>query len=124
MTHNVAGSGLPMRHELVPLGRNSRSSRRRMRCFELHAALVVFEVEAVDGVLGVQPREAKAAFDGATVAGVQFQVGERLQGLREARDSYSRVRDHLIQLAAHRRQAELIQFQMEGGHGIPFGNAE
>jgi hypothetical protein len=43
---------------------------------------VVLEVEAVDGVLGVQPRETKAALDGTAIARLQFQVRQGLQGLR------------------------------------------
>jgi hypothetical protein len=89
---------------------------------QLHAALVVLEVEAVDGVLGVQPREAKTALDGTAVARLQFQVRQGLQGLRETEVLGGGLRDHLIQLAAHRRQAELIQFLVQRGHGTPFGN--
>ena len=33
VTHNVAGSGLPMKIALVPFWRKSRSSSRRMRVF-------------------------------------------------------------------------------------------
>ena len=84
-----------------------------MRVFRLHAALVVFEVEAVDRVLRMQPRQTEAAFDGTAVAGFQFQIGERFQRLREAEILGRGISDRLIQLAAHRRQAELVQFLMQ-----------
>jgi len=76
----------------------------------------MFELEAVDRMLGMQPRHAKAPFDRAAVARVEFEVGERLQRLREAHILTGRIGDHLIELAAHRRQTELIEFQMERGH--------
>ena len=89
-----------------------------------HAALVVLEVEAVDGVLGMQAGHAETALDGAAVARVEFEIGERFQCLREAQVLSRGVGDHLIELLAHRGQAELIQFQMQRGHRIPFGIAE
>ena len=49
---------------------------------------------------------------------------ERLQCLCEAQVLNRGVGDHLIELFAHRRQAELIQFQFQGGHKSPFGIAE
>jgi hypothetical protein len=94
-----------------------------MRFLRFHAALVVLEVEAVDGVLAMQAGHAEAAFDGAAVAGVEFEIGERFQCLREAQVLSRGVGDHLIELLAHRGQTELIQFQMQRGHTVPFGIA-
>ena len=53
-----------------------------------------------------------------------IQIQQDLQRLGEAEVFGGRLRDRLIQLAAHRRQAELIQFQMKGGHEVPFEAAE
>jgi len=83
----------------------------------------MLEVEAVDGMLGMQAGHAEASLDGAAVARVQFQIGERFQCLREAQVLSRGVGDHLVELLAHRRQAELVQFHMEGSHKSPFGIA-
>lgn len=85
---------------------------------------MMFEVKAIDGVLGVQPRKAEAALDGAAVANFQFQVDQRLQGMHEAEILSRGVSRHLIQLAAHGRQAELNQFLVKCDHKAPFGNEE
>jgi hypothetical protein len=87
---------------------------------EIHAALVMFEVEAVDRVLRMQAGETEAALNGTAVARFQFQVGEGFEGLRQAQVLGRGLNDHLIELAAHRRQAGLVQFQGECGHGDPF----
>ena len=92
--------------------------------FQLQAALVVFELKAVDGVLGMQPREAETALNGATLPGFQFEVDERFQSFDEAAVAGRSVSDRLIQLAGHRGQAELIQFLVQWCHGTPFGNEE
>ncbi len=90
--------------------------------FLFHAALVMSEVEAVDGVLRLQTGEAEAALDRAHVASLQFQISERFKRLREAKIFASCLRDRLIQLAAHGGQAELIQFRVQGCHRTPFGH--
>jgi hypothetical protein len=54
-----------------------------MRCCS-RAVLVALEVEAVDGVVSVQPLETKAALDGTAVARLPFQARQGFQGLREA----------------------------------------
>jgi hypothetical protein len=84
----------------------------------------MLEVEAVDGVPGVQAREPKAALDGAAVAGFQFAIDERFQRFGEAAVFGGGVSHRLIQLAGHGGQAELVEFLMQCGHGIPFGNEE
>ena len=73
----------------------------------------MFEKEAVDGVLGVQPRHAEAAFDRTGIAGVKFEIGERFQRLSESQILTRCVGDYLIELPAHRRQTELTEFQMK-----------
>src|ERR1022692_2192445 len=40
-----------------------------------HAAFVVLEVEAVDGVLGMKAGHAKTTIDSAAVARVEFEIG-------------------------------------------------
>jgi hypothetical protein len=92
--------------------------------FLLHAALVMSEVEAVDGVLRLQTGEAEAALDRARVAGLQFQISERFERLREAKIPASRLSNRLIQLAAHGGQAELIPFRVQGCYRTPFGHEE
>ena len=74
-------------------------------------------------VARVQSRQAKAAFDGAAVAGVEFPVGERFQGLREAEVLIGGVGDHLVEFLAHGRQRELVQLQVQWSHESPFGIA-
>ena len=53
-----------------------------------------------------------------------IQIQQDLQRLGEAEVFGGRLRDRLIQLAAHRRQTELVQLLLERGHGIPFANEE
>ena len=85
---------------------------------------MVFELKAVDGVLGVQAREAEAALDGTAVASLQFAIDERFQRFGEAAVFGRGVSDRLIQMRHHGGQAELIEFLMQCGHETPFGNAE
>ena len=111
-----------MRTTLVPLCEEVQIQQAQdARLFSSHAALVVLEVEAVDGVLGMQAGEAETALDGAAVARFQFQVGERFQCLREAEVLVGGVRERLIELAAHRGQAELVQFLVEWVTGFLSG---
>jgi len=70
----------------------------------------MFEVEAVDGVARLQTGQAEAALNGILVARFQFQIRERFQSLRKAQVFGRRVARDLIELAAHRRQRQLIQF--------------
>ena len=81
--------------------------------FEFHAALVMLEVKAVDGLLSVQPRQTKTALDRAIVARFQFEVGKRFEGWRKAQVLGRGISDRLIQLAAQRGQAELIQLRVQ-----------
>jgi hypothetical protein len=76
----------------------------------LHAALVVLEMKAVDGVLCVESRQTEAALDGSMIARIQFEIEQAFQCLGKAKVLGRCLRDGLIQLAAHRRQTELVQF--------------
>ena len=71
------------------------------------------EVEAVDGRLALQAGEFEAAFDGTLVTGFELAIDERLQGLRKAEIFGAGVSQHLIQMEAHRRQVQLIQFLLQ-----------
>jgi len=71
------------------------------------------EVEAVDRRLALQAGELEAAFDGTLVTGFEFAIEERFQGLREAEILGGGVSQHLIQMEAHRRQIQLIQFLLQ-----------
>lgn len=119
----LANTGIADEHNAGAFVQEVQIQQAHNPILRFHAALVVFEVEAIDGVLGMQPRQAEAAFDGAAVASIQFDIGERFQGLGETQVLTRRVGYYLIELPAHRRQAELIQFQMQGAHKIPFGTA-
>src|ERR1700730_1676780 len=92
--------------------------------FELHAALMVFELKAVDGVLRMQSRSPEASLDGPTVAGFQFDVDKGFERFGEAAVSGCVIRDRLIQLLDHRGQAELVEFLVQCGHGTPFRTEE
>src|SRR5580692_4186688 len=110
--------GLPINTRLVPLSRNDRSSRRKMRGLAWLAALVMEEVKGIDAGLRLQPRALEAAVDGALSAGFQFHVGEPVQGGRRTEvfgGSFSQSR---LQLAAHGGQAQLVQFLFERSHGV------
>ena len=85
---------------------------------------MVLEVEAVDRVLRMEAGHTETALDSAAVARVQFEIGECFQCVCEAQVLSRGISDHLIELPAHRRQTELIQFQMQRGHKTPFGIAE
>jgi len=89
---------------------------------DLQRRLVVMEVEAVDGELGLQAREMEAAGDGPLTAGFQFQIGQRFQGGGHAKILGRRFRQSLLQLAAHGGEAQLLKFLFQGSHGIPFGS--
>jgi hypothetical protein len=80
---------------------------------ELVARLVMVEVEAVDGRLALQAGELEAAFDGALVTGFELAIEEGFEGLCEAEILGGGVSQHLIQMEAHGRQVQLIQFLLQ-----------
>jgi len=71
------------------------------------------EVEAVDRRLALQAGELEAAFDGTLVTGFEFAIEECFQSLGEAEVPGGGVSQHLIQMEAHGRQIQLIQFLLE-----------
>jgi hypothetical protein len=77
---------------------------------ELESGLVMVKVEAVDGRLALQAREFEAPFDGTLVTCFEFVIEECFQGLGEAEIPGGGVSQRLIQMEAHRRQIQLIQF--------------
>ena len=91
-----------------------------MRFLVCDAALVMVEVKGVDAGLRLQARAFEAALDGAAVARFQFHVGEPFQSRGHAEILGGGFRDGRLQLAAHRRQVQLVQFLFEGCHRIPF----
>ena len=86
--------------------------------FGLLAGFMMGEIERVDGVLRLQARHLHPPFDRAAAASLQFQIGQPLQGGRQAKILVGRVSDGLIQMTAHRRQAELFEFLGECNHRV------
>jgi hypothetical protein len=80
--------------------------------FDFHTALMVFEVEAVDGITHVQARHTEAPFNRPAVARFQLAVRQRFDGLHQAEIFGRRVGDYLIELGAHGGEAKLIEFLM------------
>src|SRR5689334_22135662 len=74
------------------------------------------KVERIDRVLSLQARHFYAPFDGTASSRLQFQIGQTLQCGSEAQVIGGGISDRLIQMAAHRRQAELFQFLGECVH--------
>ena len=80
---------------------------------ELKARLVMVKVETVDGGFALQAGELEAAFDRALVAGFELTIEERFQGLGKAEIFGGGVSQDLIQMEAHGRQVQLIQFLLQ-----------
>ena len=80
---------------------------------ELEAGLVMVKVEAVDGRLALQAREFEAAFDGTLVAGFELTIDESFKRLDKTEISGGGVSQDLIQMKAHGRQVQLIQFLLQ-----------
>jgi hypothetical protein len=78
------------------------------------------EVKAIDAGLRLQAGALEAALDGASVAGLEFYVGEPLDGRRHAEVLGRRLSEGRFDLAAHRIQMQLLQFLLEGSHCGPF----
>ena len=71
------------------------------------------EVEAVDGVLGLQASEPEAAIDRAGVTRFELAVQQDFESFRGAEILARRISQGLVQMQAHRRQVQLIQFLLE-----------
>jgi hypothetical protein len=78
------------------------------------------EVKSVDAGLGLEARESETPLNGALGAGVDFHIGQPLQGRRRAEILGGGFSQSSLQLAAHGRQTQLIQLLFEGCHRIPF----
>ena len=89
---------------------------------ELEARLVMVKGEAIDRRHAVQTGKLEAAFDGTLVTGLELAIDERFQGLGKAEIFGGGISQHLIQLLAHGRQVQLIQFLLQWGHRSPFWN--
>ena len=79
----------------------------------------MLKMEAVNTGLRLQARAFEAAFNGAVVAGLQFHIGKPFQSGGHAEVLGGSFREGRLQLAAHRRQAQLIQFLWQS-HRVPF----
>src|SRR5258708_20519304 len=91
---------------------------------QLEPALVMVEVESVDGVFGLQAGKLEAAFDGALLSGLQFQIQESFQDLGSAEIPGARISQRLIQMVAHGRQVQVFQFLLQRCHENPFWSEE
>jgi len=77
---------------------------------QLSARLVMVKVETVDRRLGLQAGDLEATFDGTLVTVLDFAIDECFQGLCQAEIFGRRLSQHLIQMVAHDRQVQLLQF--------------
>ena len=80
---------------------------------ELESGLVMVEVEAVDGRFALQAREFEAAFDGTLVAGFELTIDEGFKSLSKTEIFGGGVSQDLIQMKAHRRQIQLLEFLLQ-----------
>jgi len=71
------------------------------------------EVEAIDGVLGLQARETEAAIDRTGLTRFEFTVQQSFESFRGAEILACRISQGLVQMLAHGRQVQLIQFLLE-----------
>lgn len=71
------------------------------------------EVEAVDGVLGLQASETETAIDRADVTFFELTVQQSFESFRGAEVLAGRISQGLVQMLAHGRQVQLIQFLLE-----------
>ena len=68
------------------------------------------EVEAIDGVLGLQAERRKRR----SIEGLRFDSGPAsFESFRGAEILACRISQGLVQMLAHRRQIQLIQFLLE-----------
>jgi len=80
---------------------------------ELESGLVMVKVEAVDGRFALQAREFEAAIDGTLVAGFEFTIDEGFKSLGKTEIFGGGVSQDLIQMKAHRRQIQLLEFLLQ-----------
>ena len=99
----------------VPLCRKSRSSSFRMRSLACWRDLWCAKLNASIECSACK-RHLYAPFDGTSAPGLEFQIRELLQCGKEAQVVGGSISDRLIQMVAHRRQAELFEFLGECAH--------
>jgi len=78
--------------------------------FQLGARLVVVKVEAIDGRFRLQTGEFETTFDGTLVSALELAIDQRFQTLRQAEISGRSLSQHRLQMVAHGRQIQLLQF--------------
>lgn len=112
--------GFPDENEVGSLGQKFQVEQTQDTRLGLLAALVMVEMEGVDTGLDLQWRTLESALDGALITSFQFHVGEPLQSGRYAEILGGSISQSRLQLAAHRREVQLIQLLFESRHRIPF----
>ena len=69
--------------------------------------------EAIDRRHALQAGKLEAAFDGTLVTGLELAIDECFESLGKAEILGGGVSQHLIQMEAHGRQIQLIQFLLQ-----------
>lgn len=69
--------------------------------------------EAIDRRHALQAGKLEAAFDGTLVTGFELAIDERFESLGKAEIFSGGVSQHLIQMEAHGRQVQVIQFLLQ-----------
>ena len=77
-------AGIADQYEVGTLAKEAEIEQTQDAILGLHTALVMVEVERVDTGLRLQVRTLEAAFDGTALARFQFQIGQQLDGSRDA----------------------------------------
>ena len=104
----LAHPGVADEHKVRTLLQKREIEQTQNAVLRLDTALVMVEVEGVDGGLSLQTRQFEAPFDGASVAGIQFHIGEQFDSSRDAEIACGGVSDYRLDLAAHRLQVQLL----------------
>ena len=73
----------------------------------------MIKVEAIDGGFALQAGKLEAAFDSVLVTDFELAIDERFQSLGKAEVFGGGVSQHLIQMEAHGRQIQLLEFLLE-----------
>jgi hypothetical protein len=119
-----AGAGVADEHHIGALANEVELEQAEELTFDLHSGFMMLEVELVNSVLGVETGEAEAALDSPLVAGFQFQIGQPLEGGREAEILGSRFGQDPIQFAAQGGEPELLEFLVEWVHESSFDESK
>jgi hypothetical protein len=117
---SLSHAGVADQYKVRPLLQKREIEQTQDAVLRLNTALVMVEVESVNGSLRLKTRQLEAALDGAAVAGIQFHIGEHLDRGGDAEVARGCLSDRRLDLAAHRPQVQLLQFLFECGHRVPF----